>query len=75
MKKNGNPACFDKETLLVTCHSYLSRLIMIAKTENEISQITSKNNQQRTSQKFWKRIIKYEKSSWKLLLFEYYSFF
>ena len=35
MKKNGNPACFDKETLLVTCHSYLSRLIMIAKTENE----------------------------------------
>lgn len=52
MKKNGNPACFDKETLLITCHSYLSRLIMIAKTENEISQITSKNNQQRTSQKF-----------------------
>jgi hypothetical protein len=52
MKKNGNPACFDKETLLVTCHSCLSRLIMIAKTENEISQIPSKNNQQRNSQKF-----------------------
>ncbi len=41
-EENGNPACFDKETLLVTCHSCLSRLIMIAKTENEISQIPSK---------------------------------